>query len=61
LEAAVPRRPGRGGSVEAQKLTAIVTAKNTLAAEIDHDYCWMRSNKSASSTALATMMVKLQR
>ena len=40
------------------KLSAVVTAKDTLATKIDQDYCWMWSNKSAAS---ATIMVKLQR
>jgi len=40
------------------KLTAVVTAKDTLTAKIDQEYCWMWSNKSAAS---ATIMVKLQR
>jgi hypothetical protein len=40
------------------KLTAVVTAKDTLPKKIDQDYCWMWSNKSAAS---ATIMVKLQR
>jgi hypothetical protein len=40
------------------KLTAVVTAKDTLTTKIDQDYCWMWSNKSAAS---ATILVKLQR
>ena len=40
------------------KLTAVVTAKDTLATKIDQDYCWMWSNKTAAS---ATIKVKLQR
>ena len=44
--------------VFASKLSAVVTAKDTLATKIDQDYCWMWSNKTAAS---ATIMVKLQR
>ena len=40
------------------KLVAVSTAKDTLDAKIEQDYCWMWSNKSA---APATVMVKLQR
>ena len=40
------------------KLTAVVTAKDTLATKIDQDYCWMWSNKTAMS---ATIKVRLQR
>ena len=40
------------------KLTAVVTAKDTLATKIDQDYCWIWSNKTAAST---TIRVKLQR
>ena len=40
------------------KLAAVVTAKDTLATQIDQDYCWMWSNKTAMS---ATIKVKLQR
>ncbi len=40
------------------KLTAVTTAKDTLATKIDQDYCWMWSNKSGTAV---TMRVKLQR
>ena len=40
------------------KLTAVSAAKDVLDTKIDRDYCWMWSNKSASS---ATVTVKLQR
>lgn len=40
------------------RLFAVVTAKDTLATKIDHDYCWMWSNKTAAS---ATIKIKLQR
>ena len=40
------------------KLAAVSTAKGTLDAKIEQDYCWLWSNKSA---APATVMVKLQR
>lgn len=40
------------------KLTAVSAAKDVLDTKIDQDYCWMWSNKSASS---ATVTVKLQR
>ena len=40
------------------KLTAVSAAKDVLDTKVDQDYCWMWSNKSASS---ATVTVKLQR
>ena len=40
------------------KFTAVASAKDTLDAKVDQDYCWMWSNKSS---APATVMVKLQR
>ena len=40
------------------KMVAVSTAKDTLDAKIEQDYCWMWSNKTA---APATVMVKLQR
>ena len=40
------------------KLTAVATAKDTLATKIDQDYCWMWSNKT---TVSATITVKLRR
>ena len=40
------------------KLVAVSTAKDTLDAKIEQDYCWMWSNKTA---APATITVKLQR
>ena len=40
------------------KLTAVVTAKDTLATKVDQDYCWMWTNRSAAS---ATVTFKLQR
>ena len=40
------------------KLTAVVTAKDTLPTKIDQAYCRMWSNKTAAS---ATIKVKLQR
>ena len=40
------------------KLTAVAAAKDSLDTKIDQDYCWMWSNKSAST---ATVKVKLQR
>ena len=40
------------------KLTAVATAKDTLATKIEQDYCWMWSNKSS---APAIILVKLQR
>ena len=40
------------------KLVAVASAKDTLDTKIDHDYCWMWSNKSA---APATIRVTLQR
>ena len=44
--------------VFSSKLFAVATAKDTLDAKIDQDYCWMWSNKTA---AAALIMVKLQR
>ena len=40
------------------KLTAVASAKDTLATKLDQDYCWMWSNKT---TASATFTVKLRR
>ena len=40
------------------KLTAVSAAKDVLDTKVVQDYCWMWSNKSASS---ATVTVKLQR
>ena len=40
------------------KLTAVASAKDTLATKIDQDYCWMWSN---TTTASATFTVKLRR
>ncbi len=40
------------------KMVAVSTAKDTLDAKMEQDYCWMWSNKTA---APATVMVKLQR
>lgn len=40
------------------RLSAVSTATGTLAATIEHDYCWLWSNKSA---AAASIKVRLQR
>ena len=40
------------------KLSAVATAKDTLATKIEQDYCWMWSNKTA---AAVTIKVRLQR
>ncbi len=40
------------------KLVSVRTAKDTLDAKIEQDYCWMWSNKSVAPT---TVMVRLQR
>ena len=44
--------------VFAANLTAVATARDTLATKTDQDYCWMWSNKTAASV---TAMVKLHR
>jgi hypothetical protein len=40
------------------KLTAVSAAKDVLDTKVDQDYCWMWSNRSASSV---TVTVRLQR